>query len=146
MISFDSKWALDETDDAQEEIEEEDDSNSKPLFGDIGHQSLVIGEILKFEVNVADADLDRISFLHPLAQELPSGAKFVLRVDAVQLEVSGRFSERHIDPAMRMAFAKIVADCGLVDEMEMVELIILPLMRVTIKISLGMFSFGKQFQ
>ena len=47
---------------------------------------------------------------------------------------------------MRMAFAKIVTDCRLVNEMEMVPSIMLPLMRVTIEIGPGMFSFGKKFQ
>ena len=47
---------------------------------------------------------------------------------------------------MRMAFSKIVADCRLVNEMEMVPSIMLPLMRVTIEIGLGMFSCGKKFQ
>ena len=67
-------------------------------------------------------------------------------VDAVQLQVSGHFSELHIDPAMRMAFAEIVADCRLVNEMEMGPSIVLPLMGVTIEISPGMLSFGKEFQ
>ncbi len=47
---------------------------------------------------------------------------------------------------MRMAFSEIVTDCRLVDEMEMVTLIMLPLMRVAIDIGPGMLSFGKQFQ
>jgi len=47
---------------------------------------------------------------------------------------------------MRMAFSEIVADCRLVNEMEMVQSIMLPLMRVTIEIGLGMLSFGKKFQ
>ena len=47
---------------------------------------------------------------------------------------------------MRMAFAKIVADGRLVNEVEMVPLIMLPLMGVAIEIGLGMFSFGKKFQ
>ena len=33
---------------------------------------------------------------------------FVFAINAVQLELSGCFSELHIDPAMRMAFTKIV--------------------------------------
>ena len=47
---------------------------------------------------------------------------------------------------MRMAFSEIIADCRLVNEMEMVLAIVLPLMRVTIEIGSCMFSFGKQFQ
>ena len=70
----------------------------------------------------------------------------VFSVDAVQLQVSESFSEFHIDPAMGKAFSEIVADCRLVNEMEMIPLIMLPLMRVTIEIGLGMLSFGKKFQ
>ena len=70
----------------------------------------------------------------------------VFGVDAVQLQVSGYFSELQIDPAMRMAFSEIVTDCRLVDEMEMVPSIILPLMRVAIDIGPGMLSFGKNSQ
>ena len=67
----------------------------------------------------------------------------MLGVDALQLELSSCFTELHIDPAMRMAFAKIVADGWLVNEMEMLPSIILPLMGVAIEIASGMFSFGK---
>ena len=62
----------------------------------------------------------------------------VFSVEAVQFEVGGSFRELHIDPAMRMAFSEIVADCRLVNEMEIVQSIILPLMRVSIEIGLGM--------
>ena len=47
---------------------------------------------------------------------------------------------------MGMAFSEIVADSRLVNEMEMIPSIMLPLMRVTIEIGLGMLSFGKKFQ
>ena len=47
---------------------------------------------------------------------------------------------------MGMAFSKIVTDCRLVNEMEMVPSILLPLMRVAIDIGPSMPSFGKQFQ
>ena len=66
----------------------------------------------------------------------PITVLLVFAVDAVQLELSGCFSELHIDPAMRMAFSKIVTDGRLVNEMEMVPSIVLPLMRVTIEIGL----------
>lgn len=67
----------------------------------------------------------------------------MLGVDALQLELSSCFTELHVDPAMGMAFAKIVADGWLVNKMEMLTSIILPLMGMTIKIASGMFSFGK---
>ena len=67
----------------------------------------------------------------------------VLGVDAVQFQVSGFFSELHVDPAVGMAFAKIVADRWLVNEMEVVALIVLPFMRVAVKIGTGMLSFGE---
>ena len=70
---------------------------------------------------------------------------FVFAVDAVQLQISGIFGKLHIDPAMCMAFSKIVTDCRLVNEMEMVLPIILPLMRVAIEIGPGMFSFSEKF-
>ena len=47
---------------------------------------------------------------------------------------------------MRMAFSKIVTDCRLVDEMEMVPSIMLPLVCVAMKIGPGMLSFGEQIQ
>ena len=70
----------------------------------------------------------------------------VFTLEAVQLQISGSFSELHIDPAMRMAFPEIVADCRLVNEMKMIPSIMLPLMRVPIKIGLGVLSFGKYSQ
>ena len=45
-----------------------------------------------------------------------------------------------------MSFPKIVTDCRLVDEIEMVPSIMLPLMRVAIEIGPGMLSSGKKFQ
>lgn len=47
---------------------------------------------------------------------------------------------------MGKAFSEIVADCRLVNEMEMIPLIMLPLIRVTIEIGLGMLSCSKKFQ
>ena len=54
----------------------------------------------------------------------------VFAIDAVQLQVSGRFGELHIAPAMCMALPEIVADCGLVNQRKMVPSVLLPLMRV----------------
>ena len=70
----------------------------------------------------------------------------VFSVDAVQLQVSGRFSKLHVDPTMGMAFAKIVTDRRLVDEMKVVALIMLPFMRMAVKIGPGVLSFGEQLQ
>ena len=67
----------------------------------------------------------------------------MLGVDALQLELSSCFTELHVDPAMGMAFAKIVADGWLVNEMEMIPLIILPLMGVAIEIGPCMLVCGK---
>ena len=47
---------------------------------------------------------------------------------------------------MGMAFAKVIADCGLIDQMKVIHLVMLPLMGVAIKISLGMLSLGEKFQ
>ena len=46
---------------------------------------------------------------------------------------------------MRMTFSEIVTYCRLINEMEMVASIMLPLMRVTIEIGPGMLSLGKEF-
>ena len=67
----------------------------------------------------------------------------VLGVYAVQIQVSGPFIQLHIDPTMGMAFAKIVADRRLVDEMKMAPLIMLPFVRVAVKIGPSMLSFGE---
>ena len=69
-----------------------------------------------------------------------------VRVNTVQLQLGGCFSELHVDPAMGMAFAKVIADCGLIDQMKVIHLVMLPLMGVAIKISLGMLSLGENFQ
>ena len=63
--------------------------------------------------------------------------------DAVQFQVGRPYSELHIDPTMGMAFSEIVTDCGLVNEMEMVLLIMLPFMRVAIEIGPCMLVCGK---
>ena len=76
----------------------------------------------------------------------PITVLLVFAIDAVQFQVSRCFSELHIDPAMSMAFSEIVADCRLVNEIEMVPSIMLPLVRVAIYIGPGMLSFGKQSQ
>ena len=44
---------------------------------------------------------------------------------------------------MGMAFTKIVANGRLVDEMEVVALIVLPFVRMPVKIGPGMLSFGE---
>lgn len=67
----------------------------------------------------------------------------MLGVDALQLELSSCFTELHVDPAMGMAFAKIIADGWLVNKMEMVTSSILPLMGMAIEIASGMLSLGK---
>ena len=74
---------------------------------------------------------------------LPITVLFVFRVHAAQFQVSGPFSELHVDPAMGMAFAKIVTDRRLIDEMKMAPLIMLPFVRVAVKIGPGMLSFGE---
>ena len=66
----------------------------------------------------------------------------MLGVGALQLELSSGFSELHVDPALGMACAKIIADGWLVNKMEMIPLIILPLMGVAIEIASGMLSLG----
>ena len=70
----------------------------------------------------------------------------VLAVNTVQLQLGRCFSELHVEPAMGMAFAKVIADCGLIDQMKVIHLVILPLMCVAIEISLGMLSAGEEFQ
>jgi hypothetical protein len=45
-----------------------------------------------------------------------------------------------------MAFSEIITDGRLVDEMKMGPSIILPLMRVAVKIGPSMLSFGKKIQ
>ena len=70
----------------------------------------------------------------------------VFVINTVQLQLGGCFSELHVDPAMGMAFAKVIADCGLVDQMKVIHLVMLPLMGVAIKISSGMLTLGKNFQ
>ena len=70
----------------------------------------------------------------------------VFAVDAAQLQISGCVRELHIEPAMGMAFAKVVADGGLVDQMKVIHLVMLPLMRVAIEISSGILSLGEKFQ
>ena len=70
----------------------------------------------------------------------------VFGVDAVQLQVGGLFGQLHVNPAVGMAFAEIVADCRLADEMEMVPSVILPLVSVTVEIGPGMLAFAKQIQ
>ena len=70
----------------------------------------------------------------------------VFGIDAVQLQVSGSFAELHVDPAMRVAFAEIIADSRLVNKMKVAPLIMLPLMGVTLEISSGVPAFGKQLQ
>ena len=67
----------------------------------------------------------------------------VFSVDAVQFQAGGLFSQLHVKPAMGMAFAKIVADRRLVNEMEAVALIMLPFVRVTIKVGSGMLAVLK---
>ena len=47
---------------------------------------------------------------------------------------------------MRMTFSKIVTYCRLINEMEVIPSIMLPLMRMAIEISSSMLSFGKEFQ
>ena len=70
----------------------------------------------------------------------------VFGIDAVQFQVCRCFTELHVEPAMCMAFPEIVADGRLVNEMKMAQLIMLPLMGVTVEIGSGVFPFGKQFQ
>ena len=70
----------------------------------------------------------------------------VFGINAVQLKVSGGFTELHVEPAMCMAFPEIVADGRLVNEVKMALLIMLPLMGMTVEIGSGVFPFGKQFQ
>ena len=67
----------------------------------------------------------------------------MLGVDAAQFQVGGLFGQLHVNPAVGMAFAKIVADGRLVDKMEVVASIMLPFVRVTIKVGSGMLSFGE---
>ena len=61
----------------------------------------------------------------------------------MQFQVSRSFGELHINPAMGMAFAEIVADRWLVDEMNMAKLIMLPFVRVAVKIGPGMLAVLK---
>ena len=70
----------------------------------------------------------------------------VLVVNTVQLQLGGCFSELHVDPAMGMAYAKVIADCGLIDQMKVIHLVMLPLMGVALEISLGMLTPGEEFQ
>jgi hypothetical protein len=65
----------------------------------------------------------------------------VFGVDAAQLQVGGLFGQLHVNPAVGMAFAEIVTHGRLVDEMELIALIMLPFVRVTIKVGSGMLSF-----
>ena len=66
----------------------------------------------------------------------------VPRVDAAQFQFGGLFGQLHVDPSVGMAFSEIVTHGWLVNEMEVVALIMLPFMRMAIKISPGMISFG----
>ena len=66
----------------------------------------------------------------------------MLGVDAAQLQVGGLFGQLHVKPAMGMAFAKIVAYGRLVNELEMVAFILLPFVRMAVKVGPGMLSFG----
>ena len=84
--------------------------------------------------------------LFPLIQQADSPSVTVLlvfRVDAAQFQVSGLLSQLHVDPTMGMAFAKIVTDRRLIDEMKMAPLIMLPFVRVAVKIGPGMLSLGE---
>ena len=70
----------------------------------------------------------------------------VLAVDAVQLQISGHFSELQIDPAMRMAFPKIVTDRWLPNDMEMLLVFaVLPFMGVPVNVCSNMLSLGEYF-
>ena len=76
----------------------------------------------------------------------PITVLWMVAIDAVQFQISGHCSELHIDPTMCVAFPKIITDRWLVDELEMVPLIMLPLVGMTIEISFGMLAFGEHFQ
>ena len=71
---------------------------------------------------------------------------FMLGIDALQLQIGEDFRKFHIEPSMGMSFPKIVANRRLTDEVQMLFSGMLPLMRMTIKISSDMFSLGKRFQ
>ena len=84
--------------------------------------------------------------LFPLVQQADSPSVTVLlvfRVDAAQFQVGGLLGQLHVEPTMGMAFAKIVADRRLVDEMKMAPLIMLPFVRVAVEIGPSMLSFGE---
>ena len=86
-------------------------------------------------------------FLQVFQGDLPPvTVLWMVAIDAVQFQISGHCSELHIDPTMCVAFPKIITDRWLVDELEMVPLIMLPLVGMTIEISFGMLAFGEHFQ
>ena len=70
----------------------------------------------------------------------------VPRVDAAQFQFGGLFGQLHVNPAVGMVFAEIVTHGRLVNEMEVIALIMLPFVRVTIKVGSGMLMFGEQLQ
>lgn len=50
--------------------------NDPPVLASIGNQSVDDGTLLQFPASGTDTDNDPLSFTHPLAQDLPSGASF----------------------------------------------------------------------
>ena len=67
----------------------------------------------------------------------------VFFIEAMQRQLSGSFFEFHVNPAVGMTFPEIVADCRLVNELEVALSIILPFMSMTEEIGLRMLSFSK---
>ena len=85
----------------------------------------------------------RILFLVPQNDPSSVAVLVMLGVDAAQFQVGGPLSQLHVDPAMGMAFAEIVADRWLVDEMDVAKLIMLPFVRVAVNIGPGMLAVLK---
>lgn len=50
--------------------------NNPPVLASIGNKTVDDGTLLQFQILGTDMDNDSLSFTHPLAQDLPSGASF----------------------------------------------------------------------
>ena len=63
----------------------------------------------------------------------------------MQLKIGLCFSKVHIHPTMGMAFAKVVTDRWLCDDLDGPLPTLLPLMSMPMEKGLGMLSLGNQF-